>query len=298
MRCPGQDWSYWTGEVAFEAPCPKCDAAVEFFKDETSGRCPKCGHRFRNPRFSFDCAQWCSFAEECLGFVPDRQEASDPGQGALAGRLIRAIKDEFDSDQARIARALMVFRQASELLSKEGGDPRIIVAAALLLEIGTDRPRHVGGSADVVAGSADVVAGSDDVVAGSDDVVAGLLTEPHSGVRDPRRTRGLLTEPHSGVRDPRLTRPPGETPATAKARQILEDVGLDHDTTDCVCHVLDSRRMGKQLDTIEFRVVSDSEFLAKLAAAKNAGGNPDRLLELAEGRLKTESGKQRARRLL
>lgn len=260
MRCPGQDWSYWTGEVAFEAPCPRCNAAVEFFKDETSGRCPKCGHRFRNPRVSFDCAQWCSFAEECLGFVPDRQETSDPGRGALAGRLIRAIKDEFDSDQARIARALMVLRQASELLSKEGGDPRIIVAAALLLEIGMDRPRHAGGSADVVA--------------------------------------GLLTEPHGGVRDPRLTRPPGETPGTAKARQILEDVGLDQDTTDCVCHVLDSRRMGKQLDTIEFQVVSDSEFLAKLAAAKNAVGNPDRLLELAEGRLKTESGKQRARRLL
>lgn len=241
MRCPGQDWSYWTGEVAFEAPCPKCHAAVEFFKDETSGRCPKCGHRFRNPRVSFDCAQWCSFAEECLGFVPDRQETSDPGQGALAGRLIRAIKDEFDSDQARIARALMVLRQSSELLSKEGGDPRIIVAAALLLEIGTDRSRHA----------------------------------PESALK-----------------------PPGETPGTAKARQILEDVGLDQDTTDCVCHVLDSRRMEKQLDTIEFRVVSDSEFLAKLAAAAHAGGNPDKLLELAEGRLKTESGKQRARRLL
>ena len=241
MRCPGQDWSYWTGEVAFEAPCPKCNAAVEFFKDETSGRCPKCGHRFRNPKVSFDCAKWCSFAEECLGFVPDRQETSDPCQGALAGRLIRAIKDEFDSDQARIARALMVFRQASELLSKEGGDPRIIAAAALLLEIGMDRPRHA----------------------------------PESALK-----------------------PPGETPGTVKARQILEDVGLDQDTTDCVCHVLDSRRMGKQLDTIEFRVVSDSEFLAKLAAAKDAGGDPHRLLELAEGRLTTESGRQRARRLL
>jgi len=260
MRCPGQDWSYWTGEVAFEAPCPKCDAAVEFFKDETSGRCPKCGHRFRNPRVSFDCAKWCSFAEECLGFVPDRQESSDPGQGALAGRLIRAIKDEFDTQQGRIAKALAVFRQASELLSKEGGDPRIILAAALLLEIGIDKPGHV--------------AGSDDVVAGPADVVAGLLTEPHGGVRDPRRT------------------------PTARVRQILEEIGLDQDSTDCVCHILDGRRMGKQLDTVEFRVVADSEFLAKLAAAKDAGGNPDRLLELAEGRLKTESGKQRARRLL
>ena len=272
MRCPGQDWSYWTGEVAFEAPCPKCNAAVEFFKDETSGRCASCGHRFRNPRVSFDCAKWCSFAEECLGFVPDRQETSDPGQGALAGRLIRAIKDELDTQQGRIAKALAVFRQASELLSKEGGDPRIILAAALLLEIGIDKPGRAAGSTDVVAGSADVV--------------AGLLTEPHGGVRDPRRTR-----PHGGVRDPRRT-------PTARVRQILEEIGLDQDTTDCVCHVLDNRRTGAQLDTVEFRVVSDSEFLARLAAAKDAGGNPDRLLELAEDRLKTESGKRRARRLL
>jgi hypothetical protein len=78
----------------------------------------------------------------------------------------------------------------------------------------------------------------------------------------------------------------------------LEEIGLDQDTTDCVCHILDTRRMEKQLDTVEFRVVSDSEFLARLAAAKDAGGNPDRLLELAEDRLKTESGKQSARHLL
>ncbi len=218
MRCPGQDRSYWTGDVVFEAPCPKCDAAVEFFKDETSGRCPKCSHKFNNPRVSFDCAKWCSFAEECLGFVPQREVTSDPGEGALAGRLIREIKDEFHTDQARIAKALAVFRQARELLSKEGGDPRIILAAALLLE-------------------------------------------------------------------------------TARARQILEEIGLDQDTTDCVCHIIHGRRTGKQLDTVEFKVVFDSALLAKLVAAEQAGGDRDRLLEMAQDRLKTESGKKSARRL-
>jgi len=57
MRCPGQDTQYWSGEVAFEAPCPKCGREVEFFKDESSGRCPDCGHKFKNPRVSFDCAK-------------------------------------------------------------------------------------------------------------------------------------------------------------------------------------------------------------------------------------------------
>ncbi len=227
MRCPGQDWSQWTGEFAFEASCPKCDAPVEFFKDETAGRCPNCGHRFQNPRASFDCAQWCSFAEECLGFAPERQSLSDPGKGALAGRLIRAIKDEFHTQQDRIAKALGVFRQAGELLSKEGGDPRIILAAALLLE-----------------------------------------TAQHDA--------GDITT----------------------ARQILQEVGLQEDTAVCVCHMIDSHRSDKPLDTIEYKVVADAEFLAKLAAAKHAGGNPRRLLELAEARLQTESAKQRARGLL
>ena len=241
MRCPGQDWSQWTGEFAFETPCPKCDAAVEFFKDETSGRCPNCGHRFQNPRISFDCAKWCSFAEECLGFVPEREVTADPGEGTLAGRLIRAVKDEFDGNQGRIAKALAVFHQARELLSKEGGDPRIILAAALSLEVAAGKPGQPVTSAAA---------------------------------------------------------PPGRTPATARARQILQVVGLDQDTTDCVCHAVDSLREGKQLDTIEFRVVSDAAFLVKMAAARDAGGDPDKLLELAEDRLRTESGKQRARRLL
>jgi hypothetical protein len=245
MRCPGQDWSQWTGEFAFETPCPKCDAAVEFFRDETSGRCPKCGHRFQNPRISFDCAKWCSFAEECLGFVPEREVTADPGEGTLAGRLIRAVKDELDADPGRIARALAVFHQARELLSKEGGDPRIVLGAALLLEVAAGRPGRVqSGSAASTAV------------------------------------------------------PSGSTPAMARARLILAEVGLDQDLSDCICHVVDSLREGRQLDTIEFRVVSDSTFLAKMGAARDAGGDPDRLLELAEERLRTESGRQRARRLL
>jgi len=139
MRCPGQDTRYWTGEVAFDVACPKCGSGVEFFKDESSGRCPNCGHKFRNPRVSFDCAKWCAYAEECLGFVPEREVSPvNPGEGALAGRLIRAVKETYGPDQSRIARALSTFQYAKELLSAEGGDPRIVLAAALLLETGGD----------------------------------------------------------------------------------------------------------------------------------------------------------------
>jgi hypothetical protein len=133
MRCPGQDRRYWTEDAVFEVPCPKCGASIELFKDESSGRCPNCACKVRNPKISFDCAQWCAYAEECLGFVPEREGRPDPGQGALASRLIRAIKEEPKAAQARVGRALALFQHARGLLATAGGDPRIVLAAALLL---------------------------------------------------------------------------------------------------------------------------------------------------------------------
>ncbi len=147
MRCPGQDRRYWKEDPVFDEPCPKCGHPVEFFRDESTRRCPKCGHRFRNPRTPFDCGQWCAYAEQCLGYVPDRPSAADPEKGVLAGRLIQAIKQEYAADQASLARALRMFRHANELSSKEGADPRIVLAAALLADV--DRGKPASGSPPV-----------------------------------------------------------------------------------------------------------------------------------------------------
>jgi hypothetical protein len=119
----------------FDVPCPECGAAVEFFKDETSGRCTNCGHRFRNPGIDFGCATWCSLAEQCLGYVPDGDSAPQSTEGALAGRLIQRIGEEFKHEPARMISALKAFHHAKELVAKEGGVPRIALAASLLLEI-------------------------------------------------------------------------------------------------------------------------------------------------------------------
>jgi len=148
MRCPGQDPRYWKEDAVFETPCPKCDTPVEFFKDESSRRCSKCGCKFPNPKVSFDCAQWCAYAEQCLGFVPERQALANPGEGALASRLIQEVKGQFEGDQTRLARALTVFQHARELLSREGGDPRIVLAAALLVELAVDEPAPTPPSAE------------------------------------------------------------------------------------------------------------------------------------------------------
>ena len=70
LKCPGQDTQYWKPEDIFELPCPVCDTAVEFLKTDARRKCPNCGHTFRNTRLELGCAQWCAYAEECLGFVP------------------------------------------------------------------------------------------------------------------------------------------------------------------------------------------------------------------------------------
>ena len=240
MRCPGQDRRYWTEDAVFEVPCPQCDRPVELFKDESTGRCPGCGHRFRNPRTSFDCAQWCAYAEECLGFVPERKAASDPGQGAVASRLIQAIKDQLRDDPPRLARALRSFQYAREFLLTEGGDPRVIFAASLLLHV----------------------------------------AEAHA-----QTTRSS----ESGA---------GEAQRSTKATQVLRsaDVGLDEDTIACVGQLIESFHAGRELDTIEFRVVQDAHTLTQLAAA-DLSTDPESLKDTITNRLKTPAAKSKARAL-
>ena len=136
MKCPGQDRGNWTGDPVREAPCPECGAAVEIFRDEGAGHCPRCGHQFLALAADFGCAQWCSVAKECLGFAPDRQSQPGSAEGVLAARLIQRVERVCKNDPARIAHALRVFQFAKELVREEGGDPRVVLCASLLLSTG------------------------------------------------------------------------------------------------------------------------------------------------------------------
>ncbi|MBU2550104.1 MAG: hypothetical protein KKB20_16970 [Proteobacteria bacterium] len=69
--CPGQDTAFWKPGDIFEITCPSCHAQVEFFKNDASRRCPGCGHVFPNPKLDLGCAQWCEFADKCLGLNRD-----------------------------------------------------------------------------------------------------------------------------------------------------------------------------------------------------------------------------------
>ncbi len=134
MRCPGQDSRYWKPEAIFEAPCPVCAGPVEFFKDESTRRCRKCGHRMVNPRMDFGCAAYCKFAEQCLGELTPELLARK--NELLKDRVAIEMKRRFQQDFRRIGHATKTARYAEQIGREEKGDLAIILAAAYLHEVG------------------------------------------------------------------------------------------------------------------------------------------------------------------
>ncbi len=146
MRCPGQDPRYWTGSEVFEVPCPRCGHSVELFRDETSVRCPKCRHRFRNPKLDLSCAQWCAHAEQCLGTAPPSQASANLGEGTLASCLIQQLRDYFQGEARPFTQALVAFQHARQLAADEGGDAGVIFAVTLFWQVAMGRPEQANSS--------------------------------------------------------------------------------------------------------------------------------------------------------
>ncbi len=231
----------WTGDVVFETPCPACGVAVEFFKDEGSRRCSSCGRRFSNPKMDLSCAEWCEHAEECLGYAPERKERTSAadGEGPLASSLIREMKAVFRRDQKRIGHALAVFQHAKALVRTEGGDPRVVLAAAVLHDI---------------------------------------------GILEAERKHGSAAGRYQEIEGPPI------------ARKIMEDIDLDAETIEHVCRIVGSHHSAKDIDTTEFRILWDADWLVNLRE-EHPRADGDELGELVERIFKTESGKAKATEL-
>ncbi|HUS80790.1 MAG TPA: HD domain-containing protein, partial [Armatimonadota bacterium] len=75
-------------------------------------------------------------AQKCLGFDPQAGGVVPSEVNPIADRLIAQMKAEFGGDQKRITHALRVLERAEQILREEGGQARIVVAAALLHDIG------------------------------------------------------------------------------------------------------------------------------------------------------------------
>jgi hypothetical protein len=236
--CPGQDTRFWDKTDIFDVPCGECGYAIEFFKDDATRRCPQCGSRVENPNVTLGCAQWCEYAEKCLGYDPKAVQLNTEKESSLADRLIAAVKTEFGDDQRRITHALRVFEAAQDLLRREEASPKVVVAAALLHDIGIQAAEEKHGSAA-----------------------------------------------------PRYQ----EQEGPSIARRILEGLDLEEKTIQHVCRIVGSHHSGGDIDTPEFRVVWDADWLVNLPE-EHGDLPPEKLRALIEKAFRTDTGRELARK--
>ena len=141
MKCPGQDMKYWKDDAIFEVSCPKCDKAIEFYKDDTTRKCGHCGHRLVNPKMDFGCASYCQFAEQCLGTMPE--EFMGAREDLLKDKVAVAMKRFYQTDFKSIRKATSAARHAENIGKAEGGNLAVILCAVYLHGMERENARSI-----------------------------------------------------------------------------------------------------------------------------------------------------------
>ena len=215
VRCPGQDQRFWKPEDIFEVRCPSCSGAVEFFKDEPKLKCRKCGQMVSNPKIDLGCAQWCQYAEQCIG------TSIENTQQAICDKLIREMKDVFGEDNNRIEHALAVLNYAERIQAVEGGNPLIVKAAAILHDI---------------------------------------------GIREAEQKYGSSQGKYQQIEGPPI------------ARKILQKYNIDTASTEHICEIIAKHHSAKNIDTTEFQIVWDADWLVNIPVDFKDTDNPEQLI--------------------
>lgn len=119
---------YWTADDVYEEKCPKCGNDVEFFKTDIRLRCHNCKTRVANPRFNMGCAEWCAYAEQCLG----------PGaKGLKKGSLKSLFLNELDKYAANlngeVDNVKGIIEKTEEKLEEERKDILPVLASLVIL---------------------------------------------------------------------------------------------------------------------------------------------------------------------
>jgi HD superfamily phosphodiesterase len=231
---------YWKPGAIFEAKCPKCGNAVEFFKDDTSRKCNKCGHRFVNPDMDFGCAAYCPYAEQCIGDLPPELIAQK--EDLLKDRVAIEMKRYFKNDFKRIGHASRVARYAERIGKKEKGMLAVILTAAYLHDIGIHEAEKKHGS-----------------------------------------TAAEFQE--------------AEGPAIA--RSILEKLGAKEELIKEVCDIIGHHHHPRANDSINFKVVYDSDLLENIdEKQKKSPMSKEKIETMIEKSFLTDSGREAAREVL
>ncbi|MFH1719903.1 MAG: HD domain-containing protein [Planctomycetota bacterium] len=233
VRCPGQDQRYWKPEDIFEAPCTGCGQSIEFFKDEPKLKCRKCGQVVANPKIDLGCAEWCQYAEQCLGISAAKRT------GVMREKLIEEMKKVFGDDQKRIEHALAVLNYADRIQAVEGGDPLVVRAAAVLHDI---------------------------------------------GIQEAERKYGSTAGKYQEIEGPPI------------AKEILSKYDLAPEVVEHVCKIVANHHSAKDIDTTEFRIVWDADWLVNIPADLPDAGK-EKLHDIIEKTFKTHEGRKTAERL-
>jgi HD superfamily phosphodiesterase len=154
-------------------------------------------------------------------------------------QLIQKMKDVFGQDTKRIDHALAVLKYAEQIHVVEGGDPAVIIAAAILHDIGIHQAERIYGSA------------------------AGKYQE--------------------------LEGPP-------VAKPILEDSGFPTEKIDHICKIIANHHSAKNIDTIEFRVIWDADWLVNFPE-EFANTSEEKRRQMVNRIFKTLRGRQIAEKL-
>lgn len=131
MKCPGQDSRFWKQDAIYEAKCPECGGAVEFFKDDTARNCSHCGHRFVNPEMDFGCAAYCQFAEQCLGSLPE--EVKEKQQYLLKDKVGMELRRMLMHLPKHMQLVQTTVRYAERIGKDVAGDLGVIIMASYLM---------------------------------------------------------------------------------------------------------------------------------------------------------------------
>jgi hypothetical protein len=203
FRCPGQDQRFWKPEDIFEVQCTGCGGAIEFFKDEPKLKCRKCGQMVVNPKIDLGCAEWCQYAEQCLGVDVVKNLK------IMRDKLIGRMKNVFGEDQKRIEHALAVLDYAEQIQNVEGGDPLIVRAAAILHDI---------------------------------------------GIHEAERKYGSSAGKYQEIEGPPI------------AEEILKRFDISAEAVEHICRIIANHHSAKEIDTTEFRIVWDADWLVNIPA--------------------------------
>ncbi|MFC1538357.1 HD domain-containing protein [Candidatus Latescibacterota bacterium] len=116
---------------------------------------------------------------------------------------------------------------------------------------------------------------------GDRDVVTAAAVLHDIGIHEAERKYGSTAGKYQEIEGPPI------------ARRIMEELGLGEELIFHVCRIVGSHHTGRDIDTIEFRILWDSDWLVNMPD-EFPNASAEKLRSLFERIFRTESGKTKA----